>query len=40
MPEDEIYHGKFGHSGMKNKEVLTILVIIFLGGRGVNRVKG
>ena len=37
----EIYHAKFGHSGMKKKEV-TVLVI-FLGGevgQGVNRVKG
>ena len=38
MPEVEIYYEKFGHFGMKNKEVMTVLVIF--GGRGVNRVKG
>ena len=40
MPEVEIYHAKFGHSGMKNKEVMTVLVILGAVGRGVNRVKG
>ena len=41
MPEDEIYHGKFGHSGMKNKEVMTVLVIWGEArGKGGNRVKG
>ena len=38
MPEVEICNAKFGHSGMKNKEVMTVLVIFW--GRGVNRVKG
>ena len=47
----EIYHAKFRHSGMKNKEVMFVLVIRVeeiglsnVGGwaaeRGVNRVKG
>ena len=33
MSEVEIYHAKFGHAGMKNKEVMTVLVI-WGGGRG------
>ena len=41
MHEVEIYHAKFGHSGMKNEKVMTVLVIYGkAGGRGVNRVKG
>ena len=39
MSEVEIYHAKFRHSGMKNKEVMTVLVILGAVGRGVNRVK-
>ena len=40
MPEVEIYHAKFGHSGMKNKEVMTVLVILGAVRCRVNRVKG
>ena len=41
MSEVEIYYAKFGHYGIKNKEVMTVLVICErAGGRGVNRVKG
>ena len=35
MHEVEIYHAKYGHSGIKNKEVMTAIVI--LGGK---RVRG
>ena len=28
MPEVKIYHAKFGHSGMKNNEVMTVLVVL------------
>ena len=28
MLEMDIYHAKFGHSGMKNKEVMTDLVLL------------
>ena len=37
MPNVEIYHAKFWHSGMKNNEVMTVSVIK---GGGGNRVKG
>ena len=41
MSEVEIYYAKFGHYGIKNKEVMTILVICErAGGQEVNRVKG
>ena len=43
MPDVEIYHAKFGHFGLKNKEVMTVLVIGGGGGgggEGVNMVKG
>ena len=33
MPEVEIYHAKFGNSGMKNNEVMTVLVIFRGEGR-------
>ena len=39
MSDVEIYHAKFGHSGLKNKECMTVLVIGGGEGRGVNRVK-
>ena len=37
MPELEIYHAKFGHSGIKNKEVMTDFVLKNLGGIGLRR---
>ena len=39
MHEVEIYHAKYGHSGIKNKEVMTVLVTLGAVGCGVNRVK-
>ena len=40
MSEVEIYHAKFGNSRMKNKEVMTVLVIWGEAGwQGGNRVK-
>ena len=40
MLYSEIYHAKIGHSGLKNKENMTILVILGGGmGREWNSVK-